>query len=69
MSDFKDELVTEYNDLAEKADKLSDRLCSIIDYSEDEELQKAQLHILNSYLDILFIRCVNLGISDRLNIK
>ena len=68
MSDFKDELVTEYNDLAERADKLSDHLCSIVDYSEDEELQRAQLHTLNSYLDILFIRCVNLGISDRLNI-
>lgn len=69
MSDFKDELVTEYNDLAERADKLSDHLCSIVDYSEDEELQKAQLHVLDSYLNILFIRCVNLGISDRLNIR
>ena len=69
MSDFKDELVTEYNDLAERADKLSDHLCSIVDYSEDEELQKAQLHVLDSYLDILFIRCVNLGISNRLNIR
>lgn len=69
MSDFKDELVTEYNDLVERADKLSDHLCSIVDYSEDEELQKAQLHVLDSYLNILFIRCVNLGISDRLNIK
>lgn len=69
MSDFKDELVNEYNDLAERADKLSDHLCSIVDYSEDGELQRAQLHILNSYLNILFVRCVNLGISDRLNIK
>ena len=40
MSDFKDELVTEHNDLAERADKLSDHLCSIVDYSEDEELQR-----------------------------
>ena len=69
MNNFKDELVTECNDLAERADKLSDHLCSIVDYSEDKELQKAQLHILNSYLDILFIRCVNLGISDRLSIR
>ena len=69
MSDFKDELVTEHSDLAERADKLSDHLCSIVDYSEDKELQKSQLHILNSYLDILFIRCVNLGISDRLSIR
>lgn len=69
MSDFKDQLVAEYNDLAERANKLSDHLCSNVDFSNDEELQKAQLHILNSYLDILFIRCMNLGIADRLNIR
>ena len=40
MNDFKDELVTEYNDLAEITDKLSDHLCSIVDYSKDEELQR-----------------------------